>query len=223
MTDEHDTDEPSGGRARPLLGGRALTAVAALAVGVILAVVLVARSADDGTADREVAATSPQAGGSAASVPPTPGPTPAPRGEVSVAAEPTGTAGGLTVTVADPATPTAAGATARHCLLVTYDGAPGVGAYGCHDATTGATSTLRLSEPGQADVGCAATATRAPAEAGTPSPTSSNFTVTPAGKLPAGTHTVTVTAVTGTGDGCPPADEGGAEHVGSLTTTVTVG
>ncbi|MCZ7628138.1 MAG: hypothetical protein M5U19_03170 [Microthrixaceae bacterium] len=48
-----------------------------------------------------------------------------------------------------------------------------------------------------------------------------HLAVSEGAELPAGDYDVTVSAVTGTGDGCPPAD-GSAEREATAETTITV-
>lgn len=222
MAIDHDSEEPTRERARPLLGGRALAAIGAVAAGVILAVVIVAGTSGDQSdgSDGDVGDTSRAADESGRA----PASTATPRGDVTVTATPSGPAGGITVTVADPATPGATGTTAQHCVLVTYTGPSGTAdAHGCHDADADATSDLELGPPGEAIIGCAATTSRSPQVADTATDTTGEFAVRTGGGLDPGTYEVTVTAVVGLGDGCPPAGDDEAEHIGSTATTVSVG
>lgn len=221
MTTEQDSERTAATPARPLRGGRALAAVIAVAVGLVVAVAVVAIRSDgtETTNGNEVAAslrTDVHPATDTVS-------SPVRRGDVNVAVAPEGTGGRLTLTVADPATPGAAGSTARHCVLVTVTGANGsVEGYGCHDATDGSTSNIALSAPGRPSVGCAATASRSPRSATGTADTSSTFTLEPGFALGPGTYSVDVTATTGLGDGCAPADDGGAEHVGGVAAALTV-
>lgn len=126
-----------------------------------------------------------------------------------------------TITVNDPTTPTLAGSDAQHCVLVTLSGPATVETYGCTALDGTATVDLALSDPGAPLVGCAAAVTRdAIGEPGALDATTT-FEVADSSELPAGDYDLTVEAVTGTGDGCSPAD-GVSEHVATAETTINI-
>lgn len=232
--DTGSTEEPTTdtGGARPgsgLAKGRVVAAAAAIAVGLVAAVVIVSlttgsgdESADpsgavdisagddtDSTAADEPAADAPEAWEVT-----TTGPF-----EIDLQPAEEGLA---TITVHDPATPTLAGSDPQHCVLVTLAGPATVETYGCTTVDGTGTVALTLSAPGEANVGCAAVVTNeASGEADTVDATTT-FVVSESAELPAGDYDVTVAAVTGTGDGCPPAD-GTAEREATAETTITVG
>jgi hypothetical protein len=131
-------------------------------------------------------------------------------------------AGLASITVSDPATPTLDGLDAQHCVLVTLAGPATVETFGC--ATVGDTETveLDLSTPGDPLVGCAAVETNEPPGEPIPVDATTAFLISDSSGLPAGDYDVTVVAVTGTGDGCPPAD-GITEHEATAATTVAIG
>lgn len=225
-TDDDTLTEPPSSHSP--MRGRLSYVVAAVAIGVLIAVVAVsvgsrddAESADPGRTDDavDIAADGSTGGTADGSTSTTEIPEVDTDGPFDVVLEP-GPGGLLHLEVADPATPALDGAM-QHCVLVTLDGPTSVEAYGCTDAT--APGELVLSEPGSPRVGCAAVATRNdPAVQPAAVTSASEFDVTPAGQLPPGDYDVEVAVITGVGDGCPPADEG-LERETVARTTISVG
>lgn len=218
-----------------LLKGRFVVAAAAIAVGLVAAVVIVSLTNDSSDESADPAEPSDAidiaAGNSATEDPGTTGDdeaTAAPAtwqvattGPFEIDLQPT-EAGLASITVSDPVTPTLDALDAQHCVLVTLAGPATVETYGC--ATLGGTETVELvlSTPGDPQVGCAAIATNEAAGEPTPVDATTTFVVSDSPGLPAGDYDVTVVAVTGTGDGCPPAD-GITEHEATAETSVAIG
>lgn len=231
-TTEEATTEPLGEvRGSGLAKGRVVAAAAAIAVGLVAAVVIVSLTSESGDESADPSDTVDIAAEEGTSKNPSTdaddGPTEArdawdvtTTGPFEIDLQPAET-GLATITVNDRATPTLAGSEAQHCVLVTLTGPAMVEAYGCTALDGTGTVELALSAPGAALVGCAATATNeAVGEPGTVEATTT-FAVSEGAELPAGDYDVTVSAVTGTGDGCPPAD-GSAEREATAETTITV-
>ncbi len=224
--DPSDTPErgsrPGGSPRRWVLAG-----AGAIAVGLILAVVIVSVTSgdDDGSATtantQDIASDTP-----GASQAPAPGAEQTSSfstvGPFNVNIVP-GSDGELLVTVADPTAPSSADTGSQVCVLATLEGPTSVEAYGCGDATTAEMGELTWSVPGSPLLGCAAVATRPPQSAIGSVDALTDLTVRPAVELPAGSYQVSVVAVTGVGDGCAPADEGGLERETTATGQITVG
>jgi hypothetical protein len=218
-----------------LLKGRLVVASAAIAVGLIAAVVIVSltnESSDESADPAEPSdAVDIAAGDTVTEDPGTTGgedgPTIAPNtwqvvttGPFEIDLRPS-EAGLATITVSDPATPTLDTLDAQHCVLVTLAGPATVETYGC--ATIGGTDTVELvlSTPGDPLVGCAAVVTNEASGEPTSVDATTTFVVSDSPGLPAGDYDVTVVAVTGTGDGCPPTD-GVTEHEATAETSVAI-
>lgn len=230
----NDRTPPDGGArggGTGLFRGRAAVAAAAIAVGLVAAVVIVTLTNDSGdeSADPSDAVDIASEDGTTED----PGTT-AERddsaatgqwqvtttGPFEIALQPAD-AGLATITVNDPATPTLAGSDAQHCVLVTLTGPTTVETYGCTALDGTEAVELALSAPGAPIVGCAAAVTSdAIGEPGALDATTT-FEVADSSELPAGDYDVTVEAVTGTGDGCPPAD-GANEHLATAETTIAI-
>lgn len=218
-----------------LLKGRLVVAAAAIAVGLVAAVVIVSLTNDSGGGSADAAgpadAVDIAAGDSKTEDPGSSAGDDestdqasawqvATTGSFEIGLQPTED-GLATIAVSDPATPTLPDGDAQHCVLVTLAGPATVETYGCSALGGQETVELALSTPGDALVGCAAVVTN---EAiGEPSPIDANstFLVTDSSGLPAGDYDVTVVAVTGTGDGCPPAD-GITEHEATAETSIAI-
>lgn len=230
-TADDNVSNPSSG----LLKGRLVTAAAAIAVGLVAAVVIVSLTNDSGDESAEPAdpsdAVDIAAGNSTTEDPGTTG------GDDEATATPstwqvatTGPfeidlqqteAGFVAITVSDPATPTLNEGDAQHCVLVTLAGPATVETYGCAALDGPGTVELALSTPGDPLVGCAAVVTNEASGEPTPVDATTTFLVSDSSGLPAGDYDVTVVAVTGTGDGCPPAD-GITEHEATAETSVAI-
>ncbi len=219
-----------GGKTSGLFRGRALLAAAAVGIGVVAAVVIVSLTTDteDGDpGDAEViAADDGESVADEGSAPTTEATTvdlgaAASVGDFSVTLR-TDPEGIVRIDVDDPETPSLSDLPSQHCVLVDLAGAAAVEAYGCADPTASADTPLTLSDPAAAKVGCAAVATNEPpAEVGA-APGASTFLVAESAELPAGSYQLTVTAVSGVGDGCEPAD-GPTERVASTTADLELG
>ena len=217
-----------------LLKGRLLVAAGAIAVGLVAAVVIVSLTNDSSDESADPAEPSDAvdiaAGDGVTEDPGTTGDDEATvtastwqvatTGPFEIDLQPT-EAGLASITVVDPATPTLNGLDAQHCVLVTLVGPATVETYGC--ATLGGTETveLDLSAPGDPLVGCAAVVTNEASGEPASVAATTTFLISDTSGLPAGDYDVTVVAVTGTGDGCPPAD-GITEHEATAETSVTV-
>ncbi len=245
-TDDHRSKGPDAGSqpdaASAPAAGRLRFAVvgAAVAIGLIVGVVLATtgggepgsgpvitgRETKDGTAASDEKPDSGTNAGSSAVA----GTAPA----MTVTAVPLDGSGALEVTVEDLAAPTSPVAPTRLCALVTYSapqqpaaqqsaqpgtGPPIVEAYGCADP--GGAADLSL-DPGVATVGCAAVADRNPPAAEGVVEAAATLTVTPVAPMQAGSYQVTVEAISGFGDGCPPPEDG-IENAASTSLTVEVG
>lgn len=223
--DGNDASEEDAGSGT-LLRGRALAAAAAIAVGLIAAVLIVSTNNDD-TADRATgddpvdiaadgtvapASTSPEPGTSAQV---------STEGPFDIALDPASD-GLLRLTVADAETPALDGTVSQHCVLVTMSGPTTVEAFGCVEAGDADPGQLQLSSPGDPQVGCAAVTAGEPSGALRATAATSTFVIDGAGPLPAGTYDVSVVAVTGVGDGCLPV-EGPAERSATATSSLEVG
>jgi hypothetical protein len=221
-TDDRPADhEPPGPAADPHRRSvRVALVLAAAALGLLLGVVLVTVG-DDGEAPEATAAgEESRAAGTVAD----PG---VQAGSTTIDVEQLDDAGAVRIEVSDPAAPAASGATSRVCVLVTYAMAPDATdetgfdrqTHGCADI--GGTAALSI-DPVAPAVGCAALAERQSLLASGAAPASATFTVTPTAPLQVGPFEVRVEAVTGYGDGCPPADDHG-EHVASEAVGISVG
>lgn len=213
-----------------LLGGRLVATLGAVAVGIVAAVVIMSVTGDSdddatGPSDtRDIAAGSTTTTDAAdGTTPPTTWQmTTADGFEISL-----GSAKGAlaTITVRDPATPTVDGQDPQHCVLVTLVGPSTVETFGCAPVATDSAGDqaveLTPSTPGEPLIGCAATVTRETGTVGTPLDATSRFVIPDDAELPAGDYGVTVVAVSGAGDGCPPAD-GVTEHEATTETSITV-
>lgn len=215
-------DEDPTTPARGLLGGRAVAAFAAIAVGLVAAVVIVSVGDDDeGAGDpgdavgiNAVEQTSGDGSGE-------PGGTTASlrdyevdlEGPVDIAVRESDE-GLVEITVTDPATPVVEGAEVRQCVTVTLAGPAVVEAYACSPVGSGTDVepvAAQLSSPGDPVIGCAATVSATAAGASSTLDATSRFVVVPGAALPPGGYDVEVSATSGSGDGCAPADEP-AEH-----------
>lgn len=219
-----------------LLKGRLVVAAGAIAVGLVAAVVIVSLTSGSGDGSAEPAAPSDvvdiAAGNSTTEDPGTTGDDDGTTteagawqvtttGPFEIDLQPTD-AGLAAITVGDPATPTLDDADARHCVLVTFAGPATVEAFGCATLGDSGTVELVLSTPGGPLIGCAAVVTNEASGEPTPVDATTKFVVPDAPGLPAGDYDITVLAVTGTGDGCPPAD-GITEHEATAETSVAIG
>ncbi|MCP4435311.1 MAG: hypothetical protein GY812_07430 [Actinomycetia bacterium] len=214
-------DEQTGPPVAPgLLRGRAALAIAAVAVGLIAAVVIVSVSAASNT---ETADEPDVAGGvDIADDDPDNVVHDSTAGDFDVVLRETGD-GVLALQVADPSTPVSSESDTRHCALVTLDGPANLEAFGCVDPTIAGDSELRLSSPGDPRIGCAAIAVREQQGGASTLDASSEFTILPGDTLPNGTYDVTVEIVSGFGDGCSPADGEGIERIATASGSVEVG
>ncbi len=236
--DESSTTDGSDSQDSPrsgLLGGRMWAAAAAVAIGVIAAVVIVSlntgsgddaadtsgaveisseQTTDADTADAEAESEPDTADAAQAFEVRT-------TGAFEINVEPTD-AGVAAITVTDSATPTIPGTDSQHCVLVTLAGPTTVESYGCSPLGATEPVQLTLSTPGAPLVGCAAVATRETPGEPTGTDATTNFVVAQGDALPAGDYDMTVAAVTGFGDGCAPAD-GPGEHEATAETTIPIG
>ncbi len=198
---------------------RTMVIAAAAALGLVLGVLAV-NLGDDDTSESGPGPVESRAAGASVTAPPSGDGT-------EIAVEQLDSTGAVRIDVSDPAAPTATGATSRVCVLVTYtmalDSADETGldrqTHGCADP--GGSATLSI-DPLAPAVGCAAVADRQSVEADGSTAVTATFTVTPAAPLQIGPFEVQVDAVTGFGDGCPPADDQG-EHVATEAVGINVG
>ncbi len=208
-------DEPSHGS---LMRGRGLAVAAAVSLGLIAAVVIVSTNRDDsGSVDSSEAVDIAADATTVAEAEPqvsTDGP-------FEVRLEP-GDDGLLQLTVADPATPAAADSPSQHCVLVTLSGPATVDAFGCLEAGSATSADVILSTPGEPMVGCASVTTREPESDVTATSATSEFVVNEGAALPQGEYEVTVVAITGIGDGCPPVDDGGVERETTARSSIVI-
>ncbi|MFV0316944.1 MAG: hypothetical protein ACK5O2_08280 [Microthrixaceae bacterium] len=237
-----DTDSPSpasepGAVSPGLFRGRAAFAAVAIGIGVIAAVVIVSltTAGNDDPADAEViAADDAIEPADPATAGTDPGATPdnatrqvdlgaaAAVGDfpVDLRTDPEGL---VRIDLDDRNTPAVPNQAPQHCVLVSLSGPAQVETFGCVDnAANSPLTTLELSEPGAALVGCPAVATNTPAGDLSATPGMSSFLISESAPLPAGTYTLSVSAVTGAGDGCEPAD-GPTERVATTTAELTLG
>lgn len=229
IADDHDDRDDttpgqpagSGRSGSGLLNGRMMAAVAAVAVGIVAAVVIVSitGSDDDESAEASEAVEITAVPGSAE---PTTDPTTASPSEPSTDALEVTNQGDFEVsvsrgdpalfeiTVHDPETPTSAGSPPQHCVVVTMMGPTSVETHGCaavEDTTAPGSVTLQLSTPGDPLIGCASVLTRDASGDLDAADATTTFAVSEGAELPAGNYEVTLTTITGVGDGCEPADE----------------
>lgn len=230
-----DVPESDPGAVRPgLFRGRAIYAAAAVGFGVIAAVVIFSLTANSGgdagnteviAADDPAASENDPAADSTAATPEDArsielGPATT-QGEFSVTLQ-TDPEGLLRVDLDDPETPSLQGQAPQHCVYVLLSGPAQVEAYGCTDVAVESTEELlTLSNPGDPVIGCAAVAVNAPPQELSPIMATSAFLVDQDTVLPAGDYEVSVAAVSGTGDGCPPAD-GPAERIAASTAALRI-
>jgi hypothetical protein len=220
-TDHRPADqEPLGSAADPHRRSlRVAVLLAAAALGLVLGVVLVAVG-DDGEAPEATAADEESRATGTVTDRETQDTS------TTIDVEQLDGTGAVRIEVTDPAVPTAGGATSRVCVLVTYamalDAADETGfdrqTHGCADI--GGAASLSI-DPVAPAVGCAAVAERQDLLASGAVPASATFTVTPVAPLQVGPFEVRVEAVTGYGDGCPPADDHG-ENVATTNLGIDV-
>lgn len=238
-SDDRATEpEDAGGHRSGLLGGRLVAVAAAVAVGLVAAVVIVSvtNGSDDETADpsegvdisADADATEPVAtdgdtdtGSNQGADEDTASWQVTTTGAFDIELRPADAAL-ASVTVSDPATPAVGDGESQHCVLVTLAGPATVESYGCAQLAGTETVELVLSAPGDPLVGCAAVQTRDEPVDTTTIDAASDFWISEGSELPAGDYDLTVVAITGTGDGCPPA-EGATEREATAETSITIG
>ncbi|MFZ4516982.1 MAG: hypothetical protein ACOYOP_01240 [Microthrixaceae bacterium] len=188
-------------------GAGVLGCVALLAVGLALV-------GSGGGTDRSVTAGPTGTAAPSSTLPPT----------FTVSAEPS-TEGGSTALVVDardPAQPDSPDAVLCVLVRVGPAGQPAVSeGRACAFPGDSGVVTAPLAASGGVEIGCAGTATPTAPPAGATRDVTHRFRFDVTGPFPPGAYPVKVTAVSGVGDGCTPADPG--ESLATTDTTLTVG